>query len=89
MFRVIKVDGTELGVTDEVTYIKVGASGSYIDVPADEATGVAFKSEPYNLLGHNEIEGADTVIVSEFDGGNSIYSQQKIVDNLIVSVLEV
>lgn len=64
MFRIIKIDGTELGITDSVNYIKIGESGDYATASEQDAIGIAFNSEPYNLLGHEDIEGADTVIVS-------------------------
>lgn len=89
MYRIIKLDGTELGMTDSVLYIKVGPSGSFTPCHADEATGVAFNSEPYNIFGHEEIEGADTVIVSPCDGGALAAHQRDLIDELILSALEV
>lgn len=69
MYRIIKIDGTELGITDSVNYIKIGASGSFTPVEERNAIGVAFGGTPYNLVGHNEIEGAETVVVAFSDGG--------------------
>lgn len=69
MYRIIKIDGTELGITDSVNYIKIGASGDFATATKETAIGVAFESVPYNLNGHTEIEGADAVIVSAIDGG--------------------
>lgn len=70
MYRIINIaDGKELGAVDHVTYIKVGSSGSYIFAGQEDAVGVALNGTPYNLVGHDEIQDADTVIVSEFDGG--------------------
>lgn len=53
MYRIITLDGTELGMTDSVLYIKIGNSGSFTPCSVDEAIGVAFNSEPYNLVGHD------------------------------------
>lgn len=72
MYRIIKIDGTELGITDSVNYIKIGASGCYAAAAKEEAIGVAYNSVPYNLVGHAEIEGADTVVVSAVDAGQII-----------------
>ena len=58
MYRIIKTDGTELGITDTTK---------------DNAIGVAFNSEPYNLYGHSDIENVDTVIVSKIDGGAAVF----------------
>ena len=89
MYRIIKLDGTELGMTDSVLYIKVGSSGSFVPCSVDEAIGVAFNSEPYNLFGYEEIEGVDTVIISKCDGGALVAHQRDLVDELILSALEV
>ena len=89
MYRIIKIDGTELGITDSVTYIKISESGSYVNATEEDAIGVAFNSEPYNLIGHEDIEGADTVVVSKTDGGSMVYEQQTLVDELILAALEV
>lgn len=48
MYRIITLDGTELGMTDSVLYIKIGNSGSFTPCSVDEAIGVAFNSEPYH-----------------------------------------
>lgn len=72
MYRIIKIDGTELGITDSVNYIKIGASGSYTPSARQDAIGVAFCSIPYNLIGYDEIEGAETVVVAAVDGGAEI-----------------
>ena len=88
MYRIISVnDGREIGVADAVTYIKVGASGSYTDASKEDATGVAVNGTPYNLMGQ-DIGGKDTVIVSEFDGGALVAEQQRIINELLISSLE-
>ena len=46
-------------------------------------------SVPYNLVGHDEIEGAETVVVSEIDGGAVLAKQGSLVDDLILSALGV
>ena len=89
MFRIIKIDGTELGITDSVNYIKIGESGDYATASEQDAIGIAFNSEPYNLLGHEDIEGADTVIVSNVNGGNMVYEQRNLIDELRIAALEV
>lgn len=80
MYKIIKTDGTELGLTDSVQYIKVNENGSYspamqkdaFGVAYIDAVGVAYRGIVYNLVGHEEIQGADTVVVSEIDGGKII-----------------
>ena len=89
MYRIIKIDGTELGITDSVNYIKIGASGDLTNATETDAIGVAFNSEPYNLLGHDDIDGADTIIVSKIGSGSMAYEQRGLVDELILAALEV
>lgn len=88
MYRIIKIDGTELGVTDSVNYIKISENGCFTNAIAEDAVGVAFNSVAYNLVGHNEIEEADTVVVSKIDGGYEIKSHQTAIEGLIQTVLE-
>ena len=88
MYRIIKIDGTELGVTDSVNYIKISENGCFTNATAEDAIGVAFNSVAYNLVGYNEIEEADTVVVSKIDGGNEIKSHQTAIEGLIQTVLE-
>lgn len=88
MYRIIKIDDTELGVTDSVNYIKISENGCFTNATAEDAVGVAFNSVAYNLVGHNEIEEADTVVVSKIDGGYEIKSHQTAIEGLIQTVLE-
>ena len=88
MYRIIKIDGTELGVTDSVNYYKISENGCFTNATAEDAVGVAFNSVAYNLVGHNEIEEADTVVVSKIDGGYEIKSHQTAIESLIQTVLE-
>lgn len=69
MYRIIKIDGTELGITDSVNFIKISSSGSFSSTSESNAIGVALNGVAYNLVGHNAIDGADTVVVSSIDGG--------------------
>lgn len=87
MYRIIKTDGTELGITDQVTYIKFGANGCFTNAAVEDAIGVAFSSTPYNLFGHDEIEGTDTVIVSQIDGGAAVGSLLETI-NVLLGVTE-
>lgn len=65
MYRVVTTEGTELGITDSVLFIKISPEGTYIQAAEDEAVGIAFESTPYNLIGHTEIKDAKTVILVE------------------------
>ena len=90
MYRIIKVsDGTEIGVTDTIEFIRYGKSGCFVPATQDEAIGVAYNCIPYNLIAHDEIAGADTVVVSEIDGGDVLATHGNLVEDLIMSALGV
>ena len=93
MFRIIKIDGTELGITDSVNYIKISDDGCFANATSHDAIGVAFNSIAYNLIGHTDIDGAETVIVSSVDGGaymtpisKTIEAEQMITDLDIANI---
>lgn len=87
MYRIIKIDGTELGITDSVNYIRISDNGCYTNATQQEATGVAYQSIAYNLVGHSEIDGADTVVVSKIDGGAEVGSLANTI-NILLGVAE-
>lgn len=72
MYRIIMMDGTEMAVVDNITWIKIGSSGSYTPAKRGEAIGIAYKSVPYNLNGYDLIEGAETVMVADIDAGEYV-----------------
>lgn len=72
MFRIININGAVLGNTDTVNYIRVAKNGCFVPTNKKNAIGVAYKGTPYNLLGFQNIEGADTVIVVDVDSGTAI-----------------
>lgn len=76
MYRICKTDGTELGVAEAVTYIKIGASGDYACAAAEDASGVAFDGVAYSLVGHDEID-SEAVVVSEVDTGQVMRDGEK------------
>ena len=80
MDRIIRIDGTELGLTDEARYIKYGSCGQFVQTTRAEAIGVAFKNSVYNLLGHNDIAEAETVIVSRASTADELTSQRADLD---------
>lgn len=80
MDRIIRIDGTELGLVDEARYIKFGSCGQFVQTTRAEAIGVAFKGNVYNLLGHNDIAEAETVIVSRASTADEITTQRADLD---------
>lgn len=87
MYRIIKTDGTELGITDSVNYIKIGVSGCFTTAKKEDAIGVAYESVAYNLAGYTEISDADTVVVSAIDGGAEVGNLANTI-NILLGVTE-
>ena len=88
MDRIIRIDGTELGLTDEARYIKYGSCGQFVQTTRADAIGVAFKNAVYNLLGHNDIAEADTVIVSRASTADELTAQRDVAAITFVSLAE-
>lgn len=76
MYLIKKTDGTELGIVEEPTYIKIGKSGCYTNATRADAIGVAYNSTPYNLIGHSEIKDAETVEVVYINVGEELRKDQ-------------
>ena len=80
MYRLTK-DGVCLGMTEAPTYIKQAKNGCYILCPEPEASGIAFNGVVYHLLGRDSLEGVETVMLEEVDGGQELLTtQQSLVD---------
>lgn len=88
MDRIIRIDGTELGLTDEARYIKYGKYGQYVQADRAEAIGVAFKNNVYNLLGFNAIAGAETVIVSHVSTADELEKSRDVSEIVFVTMAE-
>ena len=76
MNRIIKTDGTELCLVDKARYIKRSDYGVFVEAERKDAIGVAVKGVVYNLLGHDEIAGADTVLVSDASIADELTAQR-------------
>lgn len=76
MNRIIKTDGTELCLVDKARYIKRSDYGVFVEAERKDAIGVAVKGVVYNLLGHDEIAGAETVLVSDASTADELTVQR-------------
>ena len=73
MFRIIK-DGANIGLTENLNYIKQAENGCYVLCPERDASGIVFEGTPYHLLGRDEMEGLETVGLEMTDAGKEITS---------------
>lgn len=76
MYKIIK-DGAEIALTEKLNFIKQTPAGVFVSCAESEAQGVAVKNTPYNLLGRGNIEGCETVVIMEIDGGEHIQTGEE------------
>ena len=88
MYEVIK-DNVVMAYVDDPVFIRMHTNGCYVAVTEDEAQGIAIQSVPYHILGREDLPGAvATVVISKVDGGILVAEQKRIIDGLIVNILE-
>ena len=68
MYRIIK-DGANIGLTENLNYIKQAENGCYVLCPEHDASGIVFAGTVYHLLGRDTLDGAETVSLEETDAG--------------------
>lgn len=89
MFRIVTINGVDLGLTEDVRYIKVNErNGCYNRCDRKDAVGVAFHGVPYNLIGHETIANAETVVVCEVDAGDTLVELQQAENGLAEQLAE-
>mgnify|MGYP000066744587 FL=1 len=71
MYRIIK-DGANIGLTENLNYIKQAENGCYVLCPEPDASGIVFAGTVYHLLGRDTLDGAETVSLEETDAGTEI-----------------
>ena len=75
MYQIIK-DGTPLALVERPNYIYKHTNGCYVLCSESEATGVAVDGAAYHLVGKAEMEGLDSVVMVETDGGKELTTAQ-------------
>ena len=80
MYWITNINGGFISNTETPVYIKKSAAGSFVFATEDEAIGIAFNGNVYNLYGHEEIEDAETVVVNEFDSGQEFVAYSELVE---------
>ena len=87
MFRINR-DGECIGMTEAPNYIRQAENGSYTLCPEPEASGIAFAGNVYHLLGREELEGAETVMLEETDAGTEIVKASETGGIMFVTMAE-
>lgn len=74
MYLVINTNGLIIGYIENPRYITKSNNGSLIECGANEALGIAMKSNPYHLFGKEALEEAiDDVVLAQVDSGVIIF----------------
>lgn len=68
MYKILTDQNKLLGYAAQPNYIKV-TPGGYVPCMPVEAVGLTYQGVVYNLLGHNQIEGAPTAYASMVTDG--------------------
>ena len=71
MFKILK-GGTQLGMTEALSYIKKAKNGCYVLCSEPGASGIVFSGTPYQLAGRPEMGDVETVTVEEADAGTEL-----------------
>lgn len=88
MYQIIK-DNAVMCYVDDPVFIRLHENGCYVAATEDEAQGISIQSTPYHILGREELPGAvATVVISKIDGGILAAEQKRVIDGLIVNILE-
>ena len=88
MYRIIKTDGTEIGLADSVRFIAKGGNGAYVEVKEQDAIGISFKGKLYALLGKPDLQEAEVVIVAKTSTADEIVAQRTVADITFVKLAE-
>ena len=79
MYKILKEDGTTLGYTEYLHYIKKSKSGCFIEATEKDAIGIIFNGTLYNIDGQSSIEEAESVLLQKTDAGTE---QREIQDKI-------
>lgn len=64
MYKILTDTNQVLGYVDKPNYIKLAENGDILPAVPVEAVGLNYQGTLYNLLGHNDIDGASTAYAS-------------------------
>lgn len=81
MNRISKTDGTLLCLVDDVRYIKRSAYGAFVEATMTDAIGISINGTVFNLLGHSDIDGAETVVVARTSTAEELAAHKADIDD--------
>lgn len=76
MYRIVK-DGAELALIEAPSYVRQAGNGCFVLCQEAEAAGIAYNGTVYHLLGREDLEGAESVILEAADAGAEIQTTRE------------
>ena len=76
MYRIVK-DGAELALIEAPNYVRRAGNGCFVLCQEAEAAGIAYNGTVYHLLGREDLEGAESVILEAADAGAEIQTTRE------------
>ena len=73
MYKIYK-NGKQIGCIENPVYILLQENGCFGLTTTEKATGIVFAGQPYHLLGRDEIEGLETVMLVAYDAGKEVFA---------------
>lgn len=80
MYRIVK-DGTELALIEAPNYVRRAGNGCFVLCREEEAAGIAYNGTVYHLLGREELEETESVILEAADAGAEIRAARESAEN--------
>ena len=73
MFKIIDVEGREIGKTEAPYYIKIAENGSFVPCEERDAQGVTHSGRTFRLFGRSGLSSDyEAVVLAETDGGSEL-----------------
>lgn len=71
MYNIVK-DGAVLALTERPNYVRRQENGYFAICEAQDAQGIVHNGTVYHLAGREALEGQETVVLEQVDGGTEM-----------------
>lgn len=89
MFKIINVEGREIGKTEAPYYIKIAENGSFVPCEERDAQGVTHSGRTFRLFGRSGLSSDyEAVILAETDGGSELDAATSTASIIFVTLAE-
>ena len=89
MFKIINVEGREIGKTEAPYYIKIAENGSFVPCEERDAQGVTHSGRTFRLFGRSGLSSDyEAVVLAETDGGSELDAATSTASIVFVTLAE-